>query len=194
LKALVSCWLLLALLVPRPLLAATYLEGFVVDYDGFRGGNLFLEQAGAAGTSVFLNTYRDADFQSTYVGIARMFGNLQVAFSAGEANTDFIDTVSYNPWLWYQAETLELYLEYEYLQDAPADNYYRGYLHKSVTQHFFTGVYSERLVGTGPTFGAKFGSGELGLRLEFSTPVINKPRSSDGAVDVVVYATVWANF
>ncbi len=171
-------------------LAAPYVELSYTDYrHNYSARNLYVDQAINSRDSVSLNVYKDAEYESIYVGVARSFGNALLGLSVGEAIIYGKPTVGYNPWILYDDEGWEGYAEYEYLNDAKDDWYYRAYLHAELTRHLFMGVYSERDVGTGPSLGLQFGRAELGFKAW-----IVKPTIDDRDVPAVLNFSVWMEF
>lgn len=184
--------------------AETYVEAFTVDYRGdsnesFRGRNFYLEQSLSRSDSAFVNLYSDSLYKSGYLGLARMFGDLQLGLGIGEARYD-VDgltesSLGYNPWAWYASNGFEAYAEYEYLSDEREGYYYRGYATKDIGKYFFAGVYSERSVGTGPLVGIKFDAEKgFGIRGYLARPVFNKTSDLEEMTDTMAYVTLSYTF
>ncbi len=174
--------------------AETYVELFFVDYAGQLGKNLYAEQTLTRNTSALLNHYEDDFYESTYAGLARQIGDVQVGLGLGEARYDDTSHFAYNPWLWYQKNGWEGYVEYEY---PPSDNdnyYYRGYLYKDIGSYLFAGVYSERNVGSGPVVGVKFEAESAGVVFNIVKPTFNKPGMGGDPTSWVGYVTAWVSF
>ncbi len=192
---------LFAFAVPA-LHAETYVEAFRLCYRGFQcGNNFYLEQSLNELTALTIYGYDDEFYESAYIGLTHdasiLLNGLQIGLGLGEARYEDdsgnrIHNVGYNPWLYYFNDGVEGYLEYEYLKNDSENYYWRGYLHKDITDHLFVGAYTERWVGNGPLIGLKFESDTIGIRFMATKPFGNEYDFEP--VSAVGYVTVWFAF
>ncbi len=153
--------LVFLLLVPSVSFSDTFVDAYVSDYgSGFKEKYLYLEQTITQDVSMYTSLYSGEGYESTYVGVAKMFGDLQVG--VGVAEPKYVDgsgnevrNIGYSPWFWYVNDKWESLVSFEFLPNDRDAYYYRGYVHYDVTPYLFLGMYSERGFGNGPSIGVK---------------------------------------
>jgi hypothetical protein len=122
--------------------------------------------------SAFLVVHHDRDFSSAYVGLARMFGDLQLGLGVGSARYDNRNHAVLNPWLFYAGEAAEIFLSAEHYGDEDdAPWFYKGQASRRFAGSLFAGVHGEKDVGVGPLFGWRNGN----IRLWGAIPVVGRP-------------------
>jgi hypothetical protein len=134
---------------------------------------LYLELALADGFSAFGAAYHDKEFESAYLGVARQFGDFQVAIGAGKARYDDISHFVLNPWLYYQANQYTGLLTVEHYSNESDDPwYYKGYIERKVSERYYIGAFGEKGIGVGPMLGMYLGSQ---VNVWASAPIIYRP-------------------
>jgi hypothetical protein len=188
-------WLvLIAAISPFHANAEGYLEFFLSNHDGQVGKNIYVEMGIGNNTSALLTHYEDPYYQSSYAGLTRKFGNLQLGLGLGEATYGGNSYFGYNPWLWYQEGDWNAYIEAEYLPGDKENYYYRGFLYNDISRYLSVGVYTERFVGTGPAIGLNFDNENYGVMFNLAKPVLNKPGADEEETDLVFLAIFWLTF
>lgn len=132
--------------------------------------------------SVYVAGVHDENFESWYVGPARMFGDAQVGIGAGTARYGGESRLVVNPWVWYESDKWETYAEGEWYGEEDFDPwYYRGYVNRKVGDYFY-GLQAERYVGIGPMMGKYFLDGKV--KVSITVPLTEETNTEP--MDVVV--------
>ncbi|MCF7815704.1 MAG: hypothetical protein K9M10_01260 [Candidatus Pacebacteria bacterium] len=100
--------------------------------------------------SLWVTGTDDETFKGTYVGLARKFGNWQVALGGGSVVYGDTRHNVINPWILYSTDSYEAYLHAEYY-GKESDNrwWYKAFADKKFGNTSF-GLYGEAGVGIGP--------------------------------------------
>lgn len=159
------------------------------------GQQLYLEK-GIPGTddlSVWGVAFHDQEFRSAYAGLAKKIGNWSVALGVGSAWYDGVRHTAINPWAYYVADGLEVFLtaEHYYSREEANSWYYKGYLTKKLSESFFAGIYGEKDVGIGPMIGWQWNE-----RIKFSLaiPLMHRPSIDSEAGRTKAIASVSIEF
>lgn len=121
--------------------------------DGYTSGTLYVEVpfSGENNISLWGIAYADSKFQGAYTGLAKKFGNLQVALGVGSAWYDGMRYNVINPWIFYSSDTYESFIMAEhYIHDTNEPWYYKGYVQRKVGADWLFGLYAEKDFGVGP--------------------------------------------
>ncbi len=151
------------------------------------GKTLFVEKElpNADGLSIFGSAYHDEEFKSVFLGVAKKFGDFQVALSVGPAWYDNTRRVVYSPWVYYEADGVEGLAYTEYTpKDKDEPWFVKGYIHKRFG-NYLAGVYGENGLGVGPMVG--FYPQEK-VKVWAMVPVISQP--DEGRVKMMVGVTI----
>jgi hypothetical protein len=134
---------------------------------------LYLERALADGYSAFGAAYHNQEFESAYLGIAKQFGDAQVALGVGRARYDDISRLVVNPWLYYHANQYTGLFTAEHYSNEPDDPwYYKGYIERKFNDSYLVGLYGEKGMGAGPMVGMYLGSQ---TKIWATAPIISRP-------------------
>jgi hypothetical protein len=110
--------------------------------------------------SAYATVYSDGYFRSSYFGLTRYLGDFQVALATGPASYDGQIRTTYNSFVWYNTDEVEVLAEAEYYDGDSHPWFFRGYAYKK-NEKFFYGVYGETYSGTGPAAGFNFFAGKV---------------------------------
>ncbi len=159
----------------------TYRTGRKSQGDLF-GRQVYLENPlGDSGYSVWASGYKDQEFKSVLVGIAKKEGNWQVGLGLGSAWYDEKRRNVVSPWLFYSSDEYEgLLLAERYMGDSKDPWFYKGYAKMKVGD-FGIGVYGEKGMGIGPMLSYKL---TKSMELWGTVPVAKKP--SEGGFGLLI--------
>ncbi len=139
------------------------------------GKILYLEKEIAKDISGFIQLVHYQDFTSAYIGVAKKFGDFQVAIGAGPARYGNITRTAISPWVYYAHEDsgIEALVYGErYRHEKDGTWFYKGYFQKSFGNGMIVGAWGESEVGIGPMLGYKF-TDTLNIRI--TVPVTKQP-------------------
>ncbi len=121
--------------------------------DGYTSGSVYVEVplSGENNISLWGTAYYDPSFQGVYAGLAKHFGNLQVALGMGSAWYDSTRYNVINPWIFYSSDEYESFITAEhYFRDTAEPWYYKGYVQRKIGADWLIGIYAEKDFGVGP--------------------------------------------
>ncbi len=147
--------------------------------------SVYLEADIADELSGFLIGYYDREFRSTLIGLAKKYGNLQIALGFGQATYDQINHLVLNPWLYYSNDDYRGYLHAEYYskeRDEPW--FFKGYILKKLGD-LSVGAYGESDFGIGPRLDIKMAEH---WNIFAAIPIACRPK--EGSTKAIIGVTV----
>ncbi|MCB9815556.1 hypothetical protein H6785_03210 [Candidatus Nomurabacteria bacterium] len=104
---------------------------------------------------VYFSSYYDKDFWNYLVGGTTILNGFELGLGLGQSDYSDKRWLTINPWLYYEGEetTIDIYIEYIPEEHGGDKLFYRTSLNYRVSEVAYTGIYSERWIGTGPLFG-----------------------------------------
>ncbi len=139
------------------------------------GKILYLEKEIANDFSGFVQLVHYQDFTSAYIGVAKKFGDFQVAIGAGPARYGNTTRTAISPWVYYAHEDsgIEALVYGErYRHEKDGTWFYKGYFQKSFGNGMIVGAWGESEVGIGPMLGYKFTDA---MSIRITVPVTKQP-------------------
>ena len=134
--------------------------------------SVYVEKDVAADASVFFSGYRDQEYWSATVGLARKLGDLQVGIGLGQATYNNLNHLVINPWAYYSSESYTGLFHIEFHGSTEgSSHYYKSYLVKQFGA-LSVGGHAEKDFGIGPRVEAAL----VGKTKVWATvPILNKP-------------------
>ena len=117
----------------------------------------YLEARISDDLSGFVVGYYDDEFRSTTIGMAMMFGSLQVGLGIGNATFNQSNHFVINPLAYYLDDTYTAYLHAEHYSNERDEPWYvKGYALRKFGL-LSVGVYGDSFFGVGPRLDVKIG-------------------------------------
>ncbi len=139
------------------------------------GKILYLEKEIAKDVSGFMQLVHYQDFSSAYIGVAKKFGDFQVAIGAGPARYNHATRTAVTMWTFYTSEGsgIEALIYSErYRHEKEGAFFNKGYIQYTGGSGLILGFWGESEVGIGPMIGYKF-TDTLNIRI--TVPVTKQP-------------------
>jgi hypothetical protein len=144
------------------------------DTDSYTGTSLYVEvPVSTDSVSLWGTIYHDKLFQGVYAGVAKKYGDWQIALGVGTVRDDGIPKNVINPWVYYRSDTVEAYMHAEHYSKDSDPWWYKGYVQKKLSDSLFAGVYGEKDFGIGPIMTWEVAKG---VKLWATVPVAHKPK------------------
>lgn len=118
--------------------------------DSYNSAGVYAEVPMSETTSFWVSLYTDPTFRGAYAGLAKKYGNWQIALGGGSVEYDDVRHTVVNPWVFYSSDEYEALVHAEYYHNE-VDNqwWYKGYIEKKFNT-VGIGLYGEAKYGIGP--------------------------------------------